>query len=85
MLFNEGVVPGGRKKTPLCASLFFFFFPICPFVNNFLARVVCEQVLALANINILSKADGERHGMAWDALPILLWWPHQLIHNASTH
>lgn len=40
----------------LCASL---FFPICPFVNNFLARVVCEQVLALANINILSKADGE--------------------------
>lgn len=41
------------------ALYFSFFFPICPFVNNFLARVVCEQVLALTNVNILSKADGE--------------------------
>lgn len=50
-LFNEEVMTGKIKASP--------FFPICPFVNNFLARVVCEQVLALANINILSKADEE--------------------------
>lgn len=49
-LFNEVML--GKKKS-------FSFFPTCPFVNNFLARVVCEQVLALTNINILSKADGE--------------------------
>lgn len=51
-LFNELVVLGGGSSLLL-------LFPISPFVNNFLARVVCEQLLAFANINILSKADGE--------------------------
>lgn len=50
-LSNEEVMLEKKKR--------FSFFPICPFVNNFLARVVCEQVLALTNVNILSKADGE--------------------------
>lgn len=56
--FNEGVMLGGKESSVLS------LLPISPFVNNVLARVVCEQVLAFANINILSKASGE----AWYGL-----------------